>query len=93
MRTSATAIPWEVDHIVPLNNDLVCGLHCEANLQVIPAIANLSKNNSWWPDMPDAPPESLAFNAAPSLYLASPRSANIVAAEIADINCELKNAA
>lgn len=41
-----------VDHIVPINSPLVCGLHCEANLQVVPAQYNMSKGNRTWPDMP-----------------------------------------
>lgn len=41
-----------VDHIVPLQSDLVCGLHCEANLRVIPATENIGKGNRHWPDMP-----------------------------------------
>ncbi|KVP16997.1 hypothetical protein WJ84_01615 [Burkholderia ubonensis] len=69
LRTLATGIPWQVDHIVPLNSDLVCGLHWEANLQVIPAVANLAKSNNWWPDMPDAPAAHAAFHEQPSLYL------------------------
>ncbi|WP_157649560.1 hypothetical protein [Burkholderia ubonensis] len=80
LRTIMTGIPWQVDHIVPLNSDLVCGLHCEANLQVIPKAANLAKSNDWWPDMPDALATSLRFSEAPSLYLVSPRFANTVAA-------------
>ena len=43
---------WEVDHIVPLRSPLVCGLHVENNLQVIPANHNRMKGNRIWPDMP-----------------------------------------
>ena len=44
---------YHVDHIVPLKNQLVCGLHCEQNLQVIPKLQNISKGNRAWPDMPN----------------------------------------
>ncbi len=43
---------YHVDHIVPLNSKLVCGLHCEFNLEVILATVNQKKSNRVWPDMP-----------------------------------------
>lgn len=43
---------WHVDHVVPLNSRLVCGLHCWANLQVLAPSENCSKGNFHWPDMP-----------------------------------------
>lgn len=41
-----------VDHIVPLQSPLVCGLHVHDNLRVILATDNASKANRHWPDMP-----------------------------------------
>lgn len=49
-RTACTGIVWEVDHIVPLQSDLVCGLHVEHNLRVIPKAVNREKGNLRWPD-------------------------------------------
>ena len=45
LRTKVTGIEWEVDHIIPLRNPLVCGLHWEGNMQVIPASQNNLKGN------------------------------------------------
>jgi len=52
LRTKMLGYPWHVDHIVPLQSPLVCGLHVEHNLQVIPGSDNIAKRNYHWPDMP-----------------------------------------
>lgn len=49
---SAKSKAMEVDHIVPINSGLVCGLHCIDNFQLLTRSENASKGNRYWPDMP-----------------------------------------
>lgn len=49
--TEDTGIEYQVDHIVPLQSKVVCGLHCEQNLQILTRIDNIKKGNRSWPDM------------------------------------------
>lgn len=41
---------YVVDHIIPLNNPEVCGLHVARNLQIITEEANLAKSNNFISD-------------------------------------------
>ena len=45
LRNKLTNIEWHVDHVVPLTNSLVCGLHVWNNFAVIPKVENLRKGN------------------------------------------------
>lgn len=49
---SASKSGLQVDHIVPLKSDIVCGLHCFSNLQLLDGSENASKGNRYWPNMP-----------------------------------------
>jgi hypothetical protein len=45
--TKVMETPYEVDHIIPIQGKLVCGLHVENNLRVIPWIDNVKKGNNF----------------------------------------------
>lgn len=47
MRSKESGQNWHVDHIIPLQGENVCGLHVPNNLQIIPAIENMRKNNHY----------------------------------------------
>jgi hypothetical protein len=47
IRTKESGYSWHVDHIIPLQGELVSGLHVIENLQVIPGIENIKKKNKY----------------------------------------------
>lgn len=48
--SETTGEPYHVDHIIPLRNKWVCGLHVEHNLQVLTGAENVKKLNRFKPD-------------------------------------------
>lgn len=47
LRTELFRFSWHVDHIIPIQGELVSGLHVIENLQVIPGIENIKKKNKF----------------------------------------------
>lgn len=51
--TRETGFLHTLDHIVPMNHPLVCGLTVPWNLRIVPSYHNLAKSNKWLPGQRD----------------------------------------
>ena len=51
--SASTNVKHEVDHIVPLNGKIVCGLHVPWNLRIIPKSVNVRRKRTWSWDLQD----------------------------------------
>lgn len=49
--TELTGEQYRVDHVIPIVNPFVCGLHTHTNMQVITERENQVKSNTFWPGM------------------------------------------
>jgi hypothetical protein len=47
--SSDSGVPYEVDHIIPLQGETVCGFHCPQNLRIITRSVNRMKCNKFEP--------------------------------------------
>ena len=45
--TDQTGIKYNVDHIVPLKHESICGLNVPWNMQILPEAVNKTKSNKW----------------------------------------------
>lgn len=45
LRKTSSGFSWNVDHMIPLQNPDVCGLHVWNNFQCLPSVMNTSKGN------------------------------------------------
>lgn len=48
MKEKMFDIPFEIDHIIPIQNDTVCGLHWHENWQILTRAENRRKSNKLW---------------------------------------------
>lgn len=51
-RMRKNGLDVQVDHIIPINGDDVCGLHVADNLEIIHRLANQKKSNRIYPGSP-----------------------------------------